>query len=440
MRARRWIGPALAALAICGWVGRGALRPATGHSVVTPVRMAGPRRGDRLLIIAPHCDDESVACGGLIQQARAAGAQIRVVIITNGDAFRVAAERLFHTTDVTPDEYISMGRQRQEESLAALAGLGVSARQVVFLGYPDGGTAWMWLDRWESPYASTRTQTDHSPYANSLRRDAPYRGRSLVDDLKSAIAQFRPTLVALPHPADKHSDHWAASCYGTAALYELGLWGKMKTLLYLLHEMDYPYSDPLPPPREPEAWKALQLSPSQQEAKHKAISCYRTQLPVLGRFMMEFAAPVEWYCEARPQELRQLAQGDAVDWRSVPPALSDPPDREGATPPSGDITSLRVCRVAHDLRVLIEFRVPASPEITYGLHLHALGKDRVSGPMNYVLTPGKESRGITAKATGHGIEVALPWSADHVGVMLNADTHGEGKAVDRTRWVTLTTR
>ena len=40
---------------------------------------------DRLLILAPHPDDESLATGGLIQRAVKAGAKVRVLFATDGD-------------------------------------------------------------------------------------------------------------------------------------------------------------------------------------------------------------------------------------------------------------------------------------------------------------------------------------------------------------------
>src|SRR5690242_7448135 len=46
-----------------------------------------PKPGDRLLIIAPHPDDEALAAGGVIQRAIARGARVRIVVLTDGDAF-----------------------------------------------------------------------------------------------------------------------------------------------------------------------------------------------------------------------------------------------------------------------------------------------------------------------------------------------------------------
>ena len=40
---------------------------------------------DRLLVLVPHPDDESVATGGLLQHATAVGAKALVVFFTEGD-------------------------------------------------------------------------------------------------------------------------------------------------------------------------------------------------------------------------------------------------------------------------------------------------------------------------------------------------------------------
>ena len=41
----------------------------------------------RLLVLAPHCDDETLGAGGLIREALRRGMDVRVVIATAGDAY-----------------------------------------------------------------------------------------------------------------------------------------------------------------------------------------------------------------------------------------------------------------------------------------------------------------------------------------------------------------
>ena len=45
---------------------------------------------DRVLILAPHPDDEAIGCAGVIQQAVSSGAQVRIAYLTNGDHNQVA--------------------------------------------------------------------------------------------------------------------------------------------------------------------------------------------------------------------------------------------------------------------------------------------------------------------------------------------------------------
>ena len=44
-----------------------------------------PDPADRLLVLAPHPDDESLAIGGLLRLARAVGASVRVIYLTSGE-------------------------------------------------------------------------------------------------------------------------------------------------------------------------------------------------------------------------------------------------------------------------------------------------------------------------------------------------------------------
>src|SRR5687767_3222241 len=75
----------------------------------------------RLLVLAPHPDDETIGCGATILRRRAAGTAVRVVVATDG--------RLSHrSAEVTPDE---LARIRAAEFREACSRLGVPADQQV---------------------------------------------------------------------------------------------------------------------------------------------------------------------------------------------------------------------------------------------------------------------------------------------------------------------
>ena len=78
------------------------------------------RFGDRILILAPHPDDEVVACGAAIAQARAEGAAVAVLFLTHGC---VSRETLWPWDRRRYDAIV--GRRHAEAQAAALA-LGVT--------------------------------------------------------------------------------------------------------------------------------------------------------------------------------------------------------------------------------------------------------------------------------------------------------------------------
>src|SRR5262249_1535632 len=79
----------------------------------------------RLLVIAPHPDDEVLGAGGLMQRVNEAGGQVRVVYLTNGDAYRAGVRLEQRAVRISARDFRSYGRRRQKEARAALATLGL---------------------------------------------------------------------------------------------------------------------------------------------------------------------------------------------------------------------------------------------------------------------------------------------------------------------------
>lgn len=78
--------------------------------------------GERILVVAPHPDDETLGVAGLIRSALEAGSEVRVVFMTNGDGFRRGAQEQYRLPVFKPEEYILYGKLRQQEALTALRG------------------------------------------------------------------------------------------------------------------------------------------------------------------------------------------------------------------------------------------------------------------------------------------------------------------------------
>ncbi|RPI27143.1 MAG: PIG-L family deacetylase, partial [Chloroflexota bacterium] len=107
---------------------------------------------ERVLIIAPHPDDETIGAGGLIQAARSRGAEVRVVIVTNGDGQAFAPLALNHCLLPRTKDYVALGERRQKETVNALGLLGLVQEDVHFLGYPDRQLATLWAANWTSDF------------------------------------------------------------------------------------------------------------------------------------------------------------------------------------------------------------------------------------------------------------------------------------------------
>ena len=84
--------------------------------------------GQGLVVLAPHPDDESLGCGGLIAQARGRGRAVRLVMLTDGSGSHPLSERF--TAPMLRD-------LREAETLAAAAALGLEPADVTFLRLQD---------------------------------------------------------------------------------------------------------------------------------------------------------------------------------------------------------------------------------------------------------------------------------------------------------------
>ncbi len=190
-----------------------------------------PNSYQRILILAPHPDDETLAAGGVIAAAQALPQppQIRVIVATNGDGSRstaVAHKRNPFSTEV----FQQMAVQRQQESLKALSALGVTAEQVAFLGFPDGGLQPIWQHHWRTAAPFRSPTTAFKAAKQALNSPVlPYTASSLLQLLQDSFRRFQPDAIIMPHPQDAHSDHRALSHFAAWASAQNG--GKAPDLL-----------------------------------------------------------------------------------------------------------------------------------------------------------------------------------------------------------------
>jgi LmbE family N-acetylglucosaminyl deacetylase len=286
--------------------------PGPTRPIVTPLGL--PAR-PRVMVFAPHPDDETIALGGLIARLARAGAPVRVVFVTNGDGYPRAVEQDFDVERPTDADYVAFGALRQREAVAALAHLGVSRRQIRFLGFPDGGLADLWRAHWlpSHPYTSPYTG-EASPPDDGVGFD----GQDLTSALVRAIADFRPTVIVMPHPYDTHLDHAHTSYFVTEALTRVQARGslpsKVAVLTYVVHYPSWPATAPpafdrfLPLGKLPDtAWTETELSPAEVEAKRAALAEYHTQLAVMNGFLRNFLCRNELFATVDGHVLERIA-------------------------------------------------------------------------------------------------------------------------------------
>lgn len=101
------------------------LARATDLPVATLAAVLG---GGGLVVVAPHPDDESLGCGGMIAEACAGGVPTRLVVVSDGAGSHPRSQRF-----AAP----RLRDLREAETREAVAGLGLDPSTIRFLRLPD---------------------------------------------------------------------------------------------------------------------------------------------------------------------------------------------------------------------------------------------------------------------------------------------------------------
>ncbi len=286
---------------------------------------------DAILIVAPHPDDETLGCGGLILRTRRSGGRVRVVFLTNGDGFPDATALQSGKTlgALTPDDFVEVARVRQEGAADATRALGLGLSDLVFLGYPDSGLAQVMAAKGDIPFTQpfTRRSSTYGPRVEDYhtRRyglPSPYLARSSIADLADQIRDFRPTGIYITDPADSHSDHRAGfeltraaieAADSPEAVADMGRGVTLSAALftYLVHTGDGNWPAPQgatptlpfeagvangPPVPAGVRWPPdhrVPLSSEEIRLKHEAIRAYALEMQILGPYVESFVKSEE---------------------------------------------------------------------------------------------------------------------------------------------------
>jgi len=240
------------------------------------------RPGARLMVLAPHPDDESLAAGGLIQRALSCGADVSVVFITDGENNPWPQRVLERRVWIAARQRTAWGARRRAEADAALHALGAERIRVHRLGWPDGGITWKLLVDTTSMRAA----------------------------LQALIEAERPTVLVLPDLVDRHPDHSAIHVLVELVFQAMPGAVKPACLGYLLHGR----SRPGMPQRA-----LFALDETEQQRKRSAVAAHASQTALSRGRLMRFVSPTESFVAGLDCHDRS---GAILPWR--PPRLLRP--------------------------------------------------------------------------------------------------------------------
>lgn len=191
----------------------------------------------KLLVIAPHPDDEVIGCGGLIKKIKDAGGKVYVLFLTVGD-----------TQDFSK-QGLSKGSERQKEI----------EKVAKFLKYDDYQIAFPGND-----YHLKLDLLGQKALMDLIERESSL-----------SLEKIKPTMVALPSSTSYNQDHHSVAEASFAALRPSTPHHKhlVETVLSYEEPAD---SWTLHPSTEPNFF--LPLTENELNAKIKALKLYKSQL------------------------------------------------------------------------------------------------------------------------------------------------------------------
>lgn len=278
--------------------------------------LPAPNASTRLLVLAPHPDDETLGAGGTLHMTLRNGGAARIVFLTCGDGSR-STQLALGLRKRRHHSFRFVAKLRREEATAAARILGLEKNDVIFLGFPDGGLQAIW-EKHPTPkklFRSKTTRARRSPYLASPTLHANYCAPSLLCDVTRAISDFRPNLIVTTHPSDTHSDHAATFLVTRAALSNLQRdastreMADCRLLTYLIHHGIWPVphghrpnSLQAPPPAlcsQRVRWLQLPLDDEARDAKTRALACHDSQMLWTPHYLRGFLRRNELFCELR---------------------------------------------------------------------------------------------------------------------------------------------
>ena len=157
------------------------------------------------IVLAPHPDDETLGCGGLIASKRAIGVDVTVAFLTDG------AGSHHH-----PDGRDELAARRRVEARTACSILGVDEGSLIFVDIADG---------------ALEDRVDQA-----------------VDAVTDLVRSTAASQIIIPHPDEPPSDHRVVRRVVDRSLLRAGRVAQLLMFPVWLWDQ-WPWTNPLTPPR-----------------------------------------------------------------------------------------------------------------------------------------------------------------------------------------------
>lgn len=284
--------------------------------------------GERLLVLAPHPDDEALSSAGLIQRVFETGGSVRTVVVTSGDAYVDAVKMDTGKRRLSSVDYLAFGEKRLDESRRAAQILGKGFIHLDLLGFSDGAIYSSLVSHWRrnSPFRSDFTGFDHVPYKDSIDWGYTQDGKDLLNELVAIMKETQPTMISFPDVMEDDSDHAGLGMFALLAVHEWlaqspGVRVNPKLLAYLVHWPHWPKgsdwgiaqnwtNEPmnLPDnlPTRGHKRVCLDLSKIEISTKHDAIAQYATQQRIMADFLSSFVRTSECFTQLTPSNTNRI--------------------------------------------------------------------------------------------------------------------------------------
>jgi LmbE family N-acetylglucosaminyl deacetylase len=216
-----------------------------------------PLATDKVLIVTPHFDDETIAAAGYIQRAENNKSTVKILAVTNSNRRGIGADR-------------------KTEFLNVIKSLGANENQLKFLDLPDY-------------YLSSRVSS-----------------ADLTKDLQNEIELFKPTVIIYPDASDQNRDH---KYIGESINGILANQTNLYVYSYLVHWKYFPQPIGLhknfhitPPIKLVDfshSWQRFDLTPAEEDQKLNALEIYKSQLrtPLLHDLLISMVRENELFSE-----------------------------------------------------------------------------------------------------------------------------------------------